>query len=145
MIPHLFYILFFVFIFPYLFFKIFKIDDNSVKDLIRLLILGSYFWLIISILLEKNQNNYFISFDQFNLIKLIVLYKNLVTAHFIFIFISFVIQWILLNIIESLNWRFKSYDSYNKSKNEYDFVIINLANVIFTSLSILYLLTSISK
>lgn len=145
MIPHLFYILFFVFIFPYLFFKIFKIDDNSVKDLIRLLILGSYFWLIISILLEKNQNNYFISFDQFNLIKLIVLYKNLVTAHFIFIFISFVIQWILLNIIESLNWRFKSYDSYNKSKNEYDFVIINLANVIFTSLSILYLLTPISK
>jgi hypothetical protein len=145
MIPHIFYILLIVFLFPYLFFKIFKIDDNSVKDLIRLLILGSYLWLIISIISEKGYNKYFVNFEQLSLNKLVIFYKELIIAHFGFFMISFIIQWILLNIMEGLNWRFKTYDSYIKSKNEYDFVIINLANVIFAILSIIYLLSPMNK
>lgn len=144
MIPHLFYILFFVILIPYLFFRIFKIEDNGLKDFIRLWILGTYLWVIVDLLFEK-EYSYFINFKQLSFNKFVLIYKDLFTYHIGSIVISFFILWIITNLIDALNWRFKTYDSYVKEKSEYDFVLINLTNVIIATLTIIYLLMPINN
>ena len=144
MIPHLFYILFFVILIPYLFFRIFKIEDNGLKDFIRLWILGTYLWVIVVLLFEK-EYSYFINFKQLSFNKFVLIYKDLFTYHIGSIVISFFILWIITNLIDALNWRFKTYDSYVKEKSEYDFVLINLTNVIIATLTIIYLLMPINN
>jgi hypothetical protein len=145
MIPHLFYILFFVILLPYIFFRIFKIVDNALKDFIRLWILGAYLWVIVAILVEKNENVYFINYRLLSYNKLLILYKDLISAHIVNIFLSIFIQWAFSTVIDNMEWRFKTYDSYKRTESEYDFVIFNLSNVIITTLLIIILLSPISN
>jgi hypothetical protein len=145
MFYHIFYLLFSVFLLPYLFFRFYKTEDNSWKDSVRLWIFGSYLWVIVLLIIQKNESVYFNNFSFLNFNRLLIIYKEIFIIHISIFILLFFPQLILTFVIELLNWRFKTYSSYIKEKNNFYLIIFNLSNIIITTLIINFLLSPISE
>ena len=81
MFYHIFYLLFSVFLLPYLFFRFYKTEDNSWKDSVRLWIFGSYLWVIVLLIIQKNESVYFNNFSFLNFNRLLIIYKEIFIIH----------------------------------------------------------------